>query len=62
MKLVRECEEHKYMVMDRCRGDFEFYINTLSGHCGNCTEKNLFFGDIKSHIGGGLKTIQVPSC
>ena len=51
-------ERYKYMVMSRCQMDLKFYINTLSGHCGNCTDNHLFFGGaagIKGHVEGCLK-------
>ena len=48
-------EEYAYMVMDRCRGDLKFYINTKTGYCGNCTDSCLFFGNIKDQVEGMLR-------
>ena len=49
-------EKYPYMVMSRCVMDLEFWINTKSGHCGNCTEDHLFFGPtIKEHVQKSLK-------
>lgn len=51
-------DKYPYMVMSRCAMDLKFYINTMSGYCGNCTEDHLFFGGeagIKGHVEGSLK-------
>lgn len=46
---------YRYMLMSRCEMDLKFYINTMSGHCGNCREDNLFFGSVEKHIAGSLR-------
>jgi len=44
-------EQYAYMVMSRCMMDLEFWINTKSGYCGNCTPNHLFFGStIEEHV------------
>jgi len=49
-----EC--YPYMVMSRCVMDLEFWINTKSNYCGNCTNNHLFFGpSIEDHVCKSLK-------
>jgi hypothetical protein len=44
-------EKLAYMVMSRCTMDLKFYITTMTGYCGNCTDYHIYFGGgIKNHV------------